>query len=240
MPPDISFVLPALNEEGNVARAIDSVLEVAQESCGVFEIIVVDDGSTDRTASLVRAAAREHPEVRLVSHASNRGYGEALRTGFREAKLDYVFFTDADNQFDMSELALFLPWAAHVDVVAGFRINRQDSAQRRLYAWVWNRLVRVLFYVPVRDIDCAFKLFRRSAIEALDIESVGAMVNTEIMVKLGRTGRTVVEVGVTHLPRTAGKARGAKVKVIVRALIEVTRMYSRLSTLGPPPPPIAS
>jgi hypothetical protein len=113
---------------------------------------------------------------------------------------------------------------------------------RRLNAWVWNRLVRVLFYVPVRDIDCAFKLFRRSAIEAVDIESVGAMVNTEIMVKLGRTGKTVVEVGVTHLPRTAGTARGAKLRVILRALIEVSRMYDRLASLGPgaapvPPPP---
>jgi hypothetical protein len=152
--------------------------------------------------------------------------------------MEFVFFTDADNQFDMEELALLLPWADHVDVVAGFRKNRQDPPMRRLNAWVWNRLVRVLFYVPVRDIDCAFKLFRRSALEDIDIESVGAMVNTEIMVKLGRTGKTVVEVGVTHLPRTAGTARGAKLRVIFRALIEVSRMYDRLSSLGPEAPPV--
>ena len=133
----ISFVLPALNEEGNIARAITSVISVAEQYCSEFEVIVVDDGSTDGTAALV--AAFPNPEVRLVRHISNRGYGEALRTEFREAKLDYVFFTDADNQFDMRELALFLPWADHVDVVAGFRINRQDSLQRRMYAWVSGR-----------------------------------------------------------------------------------------------------
>ena len=237
-PIDISFVLPALNEQDNIHRALESVIDVAQRYCGKFEIIVVDDGSTDRTAELVTEEATHHSEIRLVRHARNRGYGEALRTGFLRARMEYVFFTDADNQFDMEELKLLLPWAQRVDVVAGFRINRQDPPMRRLNAWVWNRLVRVLFYVPVRDIDCAFKLFRRSALEDIDIESVGAMVNTEIMVKLGRTGKTVVEVGVTHLPRTAGTARGAKLRVIVRALIEVSRMYDRLSSLGPGANPV--
>jgi hypothetical protein len=152
--------------------------------------------------------------------------------------LDFVFFTDADNQFDMEELGLLLPWADHVDVVAGYRVKRMDPWIRRVNAWAWNMVVRVCFYVPVRDIDCAFKLFRRSAIDDVDIESVGAMVNTEIMVKLGRTGKTVVEVGVTHLPRTAGTARGAKLSVILRALVELRRMYGRLNALGPGPAPI--
>jgi glycosyltransferase involved in cell wall biosynthesis len=235
---DISFVLPALNEEANITRAVAAVVDVARRYCSRFEVIVVDDGSSDRTAELVTETATMTPEVRLVRHARNRGYGEALRTGFLHTRMDWVFFTDADNQFDMEELSLLLPWADHVDVVAGFRKNRQDPPMRRLNAWVWNRLVRVLFYVPVRDIDCAFKLFRKAAIDDVDIESVGAMVNTEIMVKLGRTGKTVVEVGVTHLPRTAGVARGAKLSVILRALIEVSKMYDRLSTLTPGPPPV--
>jgi glycosyltransferase involved in cell wall biosynthesis len=234
----ISFVLPAFNEEQNIVRAVRSVTDVATRYCSAFEVIVVDDGSSDRTAELVTEVATEHPQVRLLRHARNRGYGEALRSGFLRARLDYVFFTDADNQFDMEELRLLLPWADRVDVVAGYRKNRQDPLIRRANAWAWNRLVRVLFYVPVRDIDCAFKLFRRSALEELDIESVGAMVNTEVMVKLGRTGRTVVEVGVTHLPRTAGVARGAKLSVIARALTEVSKMYGRLSELGPGPTPV--
>ena len=234
----ISFVLPAFDEEANIERAIAATVSVARRYCSEFEVLVVDDGSRDATAATVDRIAARCPGVRLIRHGVNRGYGEAVRTGFLAAQLDYVFFTDADNQFDMEEIVLLLPWVGHVDVVAGFRVNRRDALVRRVNAWAWNRLVRVLFYVPVRDIDCAFKLFRRSVIEDLHIESVGAMVNTEIMVKLGRTGKTVVEVGVTHLPRTAGTARGADPRVILRAFVELASMYRRLADLGPGPAPL--
>ena len=114
--------------------------------------------------------------------------------------MDLVFFTDADNQFDLNELEAFLPFSDKVDVVAGYRINRQDPPFRRLNAWGWNHLVRLVFYVPVRDIDCAFKLFRRSVFDELDLDSVGAMVNTELMVKIGRSGNSILELGVSPLP----------------------------------------
>jgi glycosyltransferase involved in cell wall biosynthesis len=228
----VSFVLPAFNEEPNIARAIETVISVASRHCAEYEVIVVDDGSKDATAQLVDEYARQDAHVRLVQHATNRGYGEALRTGFTAAELDYVFFTDADNQFDMNEFPLLLRWANDADVVAGFRRQRQDPLVRRVNAWGWNRLVRMLFYVPVRDIDCAFKLFRREALVDLDIQSRGAMINTEIMVKLARAGRSVVEVGVTHLPRTAGEPSGANLRVVTRAFREVYRMYPVLSTLS--------
>jgi glycosyltransferase involved in cell wall biosynthesis len=227
----VSFVLPAYNEEANITRAIESTVFVAERHCAEFEIIVVDDGSVDRTAELVTACADRHHQVRLIQHGVNRGYGEALRSGFDDAKLDFVFFTDSDNQFDMEELELLLAWADEADVVAGYRKIRRDPAMRRLNAWAWNRLVRALFYVPVRDIDCAFKLFRRQALADIAIESRGAMINTEIMVKLARRGATVVEVGVTHMPRIAGSTTGAKPSVIFRAFREVQAMYPRLSQL---------
>ena len=230
---EVSIVLPAFNEEGNILTAIEKATEVATRLCANHEIIIVDDGSSDKTAELVEQARAEDPRVRMVRHKVNRGYGEALRSGFRAAKLDLVFFTDADNQFDLNELEAFLPFSDRVDVVAGFRINRQDPPIRRLNAWAWNHLVRVLFYVPVRDIDCAFKLFRRDLFERLDLESVGAMVNTELMVMLGRSGASVVELGVTHYPRTSGVARGADPKVIMRALRELFFMYGRLRNAGP-------
>jgi glycosyltransferase involved in cell wall biosynthesis len=229
----ISFVLPAYNEESNITRAIESTVAVASRYCPNFEIIVVDDGSADRTAELTQASAAVHHQVRLIQHETNRGYGEALRTGFTHAEMEFVFFTDSDNQFDMDELPLLLAWADHADVVAGYRKVRQDPIMRRLNAWAWNRLVRALFYVPVRDIDCAFKLFRRDALAAIDIESRGAMINTEIMVKLARAGWTVVEVGVTHLPRMAGSTTGAKPSVILRAFREVRAMYPSLNSLDP-------
>jgi glycosyltransferase involved in cell wall biosynthesis len=228
----LSVVLPAFNEEANVGTAIQAAHKVAGRLCADHEVIVVDDGSTDATAAVVLAAAAEDPRVRLVRHERNRGYGEALRSGFVSARKDLVFFTDADNQFDLEELEGFLRWIDRVDVAVGYRVNRQDPFMRRVFAAGWNYLVRVLFYVPVRDIDCAFKLFRRSVLEDLHIESVGAMVNTELMVKLGRSGIALVELGVTHRPRVAGKARGANPRVIGRALVELAKMYTRLRHEG--------
>lgn len=226
-----SIVLPAYDEEANIRRAMAEATATATRLLEDHEIIVVDDGSRDGTAAAVREQAEADPRLRLISHGSNRGYGEALRTGFLAARLDYVFFTDADLQFDMDELERFLPFAETVDVVAGYRLNRQDHLVRRLNAYGWNLLVRLLFYVPVRDIDCAFKLFNRRVLEEVDLESVGAMVNTELMVKLGRKGASVVEIGVTHRPRAAGEARGASPRVIANALWEVARMRSQLASL---------
>jgi glycosyltransferase involved in cell wall biosynthesis len=228
----LSIILPAYNEEENIERAMATATAVAERLCADHEVIVVDDGSRDRTAELVKAAGAADPRIRLVQHSPNRGYGEALRSGFLAAEKDLVFFTDADNQFVLDELEGFLDKIEKVDVVAGYRINRQDPPIRRMNAKAWNYLVRLLFYVPVRDIDCAFKLFRRTALEGMHLESVGAMVNTELMVKIGREGYSIVELGVTHLPRTAGEARGAHPKVILRALIEIGRMYRRLDTHG--------
>ncbi|HET6963614.1 MAG TPA: FAD-dependent oxidoreductase [Acidimicrobiales bacterium] len=228
----LSIVLPAYDEEDNIVEAVHRAGRVASRLCDDYEIIVVDDGSTDGTARLVRSIAAQDSRVQLVTHDRNRGYGEALRTGFRAARMDLVFFTDADNQFDMHELAKFLPWIDKVDVVAGYRVNRRDTFVRRLFAHMWNVLVRSLFYVPVRDIDCAFKLFRRHVFDSLDLESVGAMVNTELMVKIGRSGAGVVEIGVRHYPRTAGRARGAHPRVIARALVELVRMSRRLNRIS--------
>jgi len=231
----LSIVLPAFNEEDNIKESVARATEVAERLCADHEIIVVDDGSSDGTATVVREMASSDPRVRLVPHGINRGYGEALRSGFLAARKELVFFTDADNQFDLDELEAFLPWIDRVDVVAGYRMNRQDPFVRRLNAKAWNLMVRVLFHVPVRDIDCAFKLFRREVLEDLHIESVGAMVNTELMVKVGRSGKAVVEVGVTHYPRTAGEARGAHPRVIAKALIELSRMFRKLRAEGPGP-----
>jgi len=230
-PLSVSIVLPAYDEEPNIEEAVSQATRTAERLFREHEVIVVDDGSTDRTAAIVGEVAAKDPRVRLVTHPANRGYGEALRSGFLAAELDFVFFTDADLQFDMDELERFVPYAGTVDVVAGYRMNRQDTLIRRVNAYGWNILVRMLFYVPVRDIDCAFKLFDRRALAAVDIESVGAMVNTELMVKLGRKGASVVEIGVHHRPRRAGRARGASPKVIATAFREVLRMRRRLMSL---------
>jgi glycosyltransferase involved in cell wall biosynthesis len=231
IPRSLSIVLPAFNEVENIERAINDATEAADRFCQDHEIIVVDDGSSDGTGDVVTRMAESDPRIRLVAHAVNQGYGGALKSGFLAAKLDLVFFTDADNQFDLNELQEFLSLIETVDVVAGYRIKRCDRWSRRMNAKAWNYLVRALFYVPVRDIDCAFKLFRREVFDGLELESVGAMVNTELMVKLGRSGYRVVEVGVSHFPRVAGEPQGAKVGVIIKAFRELSTMHSRLSTM---------
>jgi GT2 family glycosyltransferase len=234
--PQVSFVLPSYNEEANITTAIESALRAARRLCSDFEILVVDDGSTDATAELVQRVIRQEPSIKLLRHGSNRGYGEALRSGFSAAKMEFVFFTDADNQFDLDELESLLAWAYRADVVAGYRKVRRDPFLRRINAWGWNRVVRWLFYVPVRDIDCAFKLFKRETLQQIDFQSRGAMINTEIMVKLARRGCTIVEVGVSHFPRTSGDAHGARLAVIARAFREVKMMYPHLTTLSMPSP----
>jgi len=227
----LSIVLPAYNEAANIERAVRSATEVAELYCADHEVIVVDDGSRDDTAAIVTRIAADDHRVRLIQHSVNQGYGGALKSGFLAAKLDLVFFTDADNQFDLHELREFFTLIERVDVVAGYRIKRCDPFFRRINALAWNYLVRALFYVPVRDIDCAFKLFRREVLDGLELESVGAMVNTELMVKLGRSGFRLVEVGVTHYPRTAGAPQGASLRVILRAFAELATMHGRLSRM---------
>lgn len=227
----ISIVMPAYNEAANIERAVADAL-TAGEAIGDVEVVVVNDGSTDQTGALLADLSARDPRVRVLGWTPNRGYGEAVHAGLRAADREFVFFTDADNQFDLSEIKLLLPFLErpHIGAVCGYRKHRSDPFIRRLNARAWNALVRLLFYVPVRDIDCAFKLFRREVLDDLDIDSIGAMVNTELMVKLGRSGVGVAEVPVTHLPRVAGEARGANLRVIRLAFRELFQMRHRLTS----------
>jgi glycosyltransferase involved in cell wall biosynthesis len=224
----ISIVMPAFNEEANIGRAVLRAEEVARRHGAEYEVVVVDDGSADTTSE--RAATG--PGVRVIRHPRNLGYGAALRTGLRASQLDLVFFTDADNQFDLDEIDRLLALIGTADVVVGYRSRRRDRAVRRLVAAAWNRLVRMLFRIPVRDVDCAFKLFRSDVLEGIDLKSTGAMISTELIIRLMHAGRRIAEVEVSHRPRRSGKASGLSPKVVTRALVELVRMYPELSRLS--------
>ncbi|NLS78788.1 MAG: glycosyltransferase family 2 protein [Chloroflexi bacterium] len=226
--PSISAVLPAWNEEANVEKAVRDVTAVLESLGGDFEVIVVDDGSRDRTGEVVKGLMPEFPRLRLVPHPVNRGYGGALRSGFTAATKELVFLTPADNQFDVQELHKLLPLIPEADIINPYRANRQDPAHRRLNAAAWNGLMRLLFGYVARDIDCGFKLFRRAVINRVTLTSNGAFLDTELLVGAKARGLRIVETPVTHLPRTAGSQTGAKLRVILKAFRELIRYWWRL------------
>lgn len=209
-PPDgyrLSLVIPAWNEAETIAQAIQEAQAALGKVTADFEIIVVDDGSTDRTSQIVLAAAAADRRVRLVQHQGNQGYGAALASGFRAARLDLVAFTDADCQFDLNELEDMLPLSRRYDLVCGTRIDRQDPPQRLFYSWGYNSLVKLLLGSPVPDIDCALKIFRRESLEKILPEARNFFVNTEMLYRARRLGLRIGEVGVHHRPRAAGESK---------------------------------
>jgi len=226
--PDLSLVFPVWNEQDNIERLLETALALGSGLSGGFEIIVVDDGSRDRSAHHVLRKGEAHPEIRLVTHPSNRGYGAALRSGLRAARGRWVFFSDADLQFDLHEIHRLLLHAESVDIVAGYRAPRRDPWGRRALAFGWGLVVRALFDLPVRDIDCAFKLFRREVIDAIPIASIGAFVNTEILVRARHAGFRIREVPVSHRPRLHGRQSGAHPRVVLRAVVELAMLYRDL------------
>jgi glycosyltransferase involved in cell wall biosynthesis len=217
----LSVVLPAYNEEASIQQIISAITNVLSGWINDFEIIVVNDGSKDHTEEIVKWLCQQNPYVRLINHKINQGYGAALITGFESASKELIFFMDADGQFDIRDLARFFPLIEDYDAVLGYRNPRCDSWLRSLNAWGWKQLIRLVLGIHVRDIDCAFKLFRAEFFQTHRLETRGAMINAEILYKFSRAGYTYTEVSVRHLPRQGGKATGAKPAVILRALREM-------------------
>ncbi|MDQ6768078.1 MAG: glycosyltransferase family 2 protein [Candidatus Eremiobacteraeota bacterium] len=220
----LSVFFPAYNEQDIVAKTVENASRAAARFADDYEIIVVDDGSADKTAAVVEDIARRDPHVRLVQHGVNRGYGAALRSGFSNASKDYVFFSDADGQFDLQELSGLLTLLNRAPVVLGYRIRRSDPLYRLFIAKVYNIVVRLVFGLRVRDIDCAFKLFRRDVLQEVVLESDGAFISSELLIKLKRRNVPMVERGVHHYPRTTGSSKGATPTVILKTIRDVVRL----------------
>jgi len=226
--PGLSIILPCFNEEANVAQAIAESLEAGQRFSERFEAIVVDDGSTDATATIAGGITTADRAVRLVVHPFNRGYGAALRSGIQAAEMPWVLLTDADLQFDLADLEEFLPLTDGNDLLVGHRIRRSDPLGRRAAAAGWNFLVRQTFDLPVHDVDCAFKLVRRDLLEHVELVSSGAMISTELIARCLKSGAHLQELGVHHRPRTAGEQSGTNPRVVVRAFRELFELRHAL------------
>jgi glycosyltransferase involved in cell wall biosynthesis len=227
----LSFFFPALNEEDNVAPIVEEALAVLPRLADDLEITVVDDGSSDRTGAIADELARKDPRVRVIHHGTRRGYGGAVRSGLRSATKSWIFFTDGDRQFALEDLGLLIAASEGVDAVVGYRKKRADPARRLFVAWIYNHLIRLLFDGGWRDVDCAFKLFRRDIFERVPLERVqsqGAFFSPELLITLRRAGIRTRQVGVRHFPRTAHEAKGASPRVILRAIRDLLRLRIRL------------
>ena len=229
---ELSYFFPAHNEEANLEGLVEEALAALPALADRFEIIAIDDGSKDRTAEIADRLAAANPDVvRVVHHATNLGYGAALRSGFGAARFGLVAFTDGDRQFrvaDLGRLTARLAGSDLPDAVVGFRIRRADPAIRTLYARLYRLANRIFFGLRVRDVDCACKVFRRDALAGVRVESGGAFFSAELLIKLEAAGRRVVEVGVDHYPRTAGSQTGAKPAVIWRSVVDFWSLRLRL------------
>jgi glycosyltransferase involved in cell wall biosynthesis len=218
------------NEEGSIDETVTSALAVLADLTDSYEVIVVDDGGRDRTGEIADRLAAGNPRVRVIHHPDNRGYGAALRSGFAAAQYPLIALVDGGNQFDLGELAILLRALDRGDVVSGYRIMSRDPVIRRMSAFLYNRLARVLFRIPVRDVNCGFKVYRRDLVERLlpELHSTGGLINVEMLARARKLGVTVTEVGVHHFPREAGQPTGSTPRVFARALRELLELWREL------------
>lgn len=224
----LSVFFPAHNEIDNIGTLVRKTDQVLSGLVEDYEILVINDGSTDGTRELLDQLVAEVPRLRPVHHEQNQGYGGAVRTGFHSATKDLVFFSDGDCQFDIAEIDKFLAEIDQYDAILGYRINRRDPFHRKVFAKCWGMLIRILFGLRVRDLDCAFKLFHRPMVADIEFQAAGAMITVELLYKLKKKGFRFKEIGVTHYPRTAGEQSGGSPKVVLRAFRELFKLYWKI------------
>ncbi len=229
--PSVSVVIPMYNERENIGHALTFILDALDEFAGQAEVIVVDDASTDESASIVEAAAASDSRIRLIRQRRNRKLGGTLRTGFAAARFDAIFYTDADLPADPRELgrALHAMRLTRADLIAGYRFDRVPEGYRRtIYSMVYNELIRLLFRWPCRDINFAFKVVRRHVLEALDLHAEGSLIDAELVVKARNAGFVVQQIGLDYFPRAFGESNLASPAVVVTILRELLTLYPEM------------
>lgn len=204
----ISITLPALNEGKNIEKLTEEIIAYCTSVQIPFEVIIVNDGSSDNTGKIADALASAYESVSALHHAQNQGYGKSLRDGFQASRYDYVFFTDADRQFRISSLNDFLPFVreGNEDMVIGYRIHRKDTPLRKLLSWIFNKIIQMLFSIKYKDIDCAFKLIKKEVFQRLEMKSNDFLFNAELLAKARLEKIKVVQIGVEHFPRFKGES----------------------------------
>lgn len=228
--PELSIFFPFWNEEENIEKVVKSAISIADKYAEKWEIIMVDDGSADNTAAIGQKLAKENPNLRLISHKPNRGYGAALKEGFEHARYNLIVFNDGDGQFDFSEVERFLKKIDKADMVIGFRRKRRDNPVRHVIMNLLKIWDVIFFGFYFRDIDCGFKMFKREALnKIMPLYAEGAMITTEILAKAKRKKLNIEQVEVSHYPRLYGDQSGANLRVILRAIFESMLLWVDLN-----------
>lgn len=229
---EISVFLPAYNEEKNIEQVASKILSILPDIANEYELIIVDDGSKDKTGILSESLSKKNSHVRYIHHNQNRGYGAALRSGLYGSRYEWVSFTDADGQFDFSEISLLIDdqRKTKADIVIGYYLKRAVPFYRILNSLLWQALIFLFFGLRVRDIDCGFKLISKKVIESIPVleSERGAFISTELLVKVKKSGFRIVEVGVHHYPRKSGAPTGANLNVIIRSFFDLLKLWKKL------------
>jgi glycosyltransferase involved in cell wall biosynthesis len=230
---ELSVFLPCYNEEANLKNTYKNVKENLEKNVSRYEIIIINDGSKDKTGEIADAIAKKDKTVRVIHHNPNRGYGAAFKSGFYGASLSWIAFIDADGQFDFSEISHFLETQKNTgaDLVIGYYLSRKVSTLRKLNSFIWQTIVNLLFGLKVRDIDCGFKLVSKKVIDTIPrLESErGAFITSEFLIKAQKSKFKIAEIGVNHYPRKQGEATGAKLNVIIKSFIDLFTLWRKLA-----------
>lgn len=229
----VSIIIPAYNEEANIGKAVKESLKMLSRLSQKYEVLVVDDGSTDKTGEILDEFQTLNPHLRVIHHPRNLGTGHALHTLYLNARGELIFLLPADLQVRANQLPKFIRSLKDFDIVFGRRTKRADSWMRRFLARAYNLALRILFKTDIQDMDTA-KLYRRKVLKSFPIESTSGFIEAEILIKAKKRGFQVVEIPIKHHPRLAGKQTGIKLKVILRALKELIRFYFKLRSYPPP------
>jgi len=228
---ELSVFFPAYNEEKNIENTVTKAKSVLEEIADKWELIIVNDGSSDRTGEISEDLAKEDPRIRLITHPPNRGYGASLKSGFHNSRYPWIAFTDSDGQFDFSEIAKFIETQRETkaDLVIGYYLKRQVPFYRKVNTFVWELFVFLLFGLKVKDIDCGFKLVSKKVIDKIPkLESErGAFISSEFLIKAKKSGFKMVEIGAHHFPATR-RGTGANLNVIVKSFVDLFKLWKKL------------
>lgn len=225
----LSIFFPALNEERNIGSVIKSTLNIAPKIANRYEIIIIDDGSQDKTAEVVKKMIVKNKHIKLIQHEVNLGYGAALQAGFYNSRFDYIAYMDSDGQFRFSQIKKLLALIDQVDIVVGFRFKRADRFLRVLNGKLWNLLCNLLLNIILKDIDCGFKLMKREVIIKIPkLQSNGATISGELLTKAKKMGFKIGQVGLVHKKRRFGQATGGNVLHIIRAFYDLIKILPKV------------